>query len=270
MKNIIYILSIILLAVFFAGCEKESVVDNSVVYTEYTVVRAELSTKKLFEGVKITRTLPFDETYTIEKAEIQNAHAYLRINNVQVVPLHYIASGIYKPLVDLFIKAGTTYELFVELNGKNIYSKTRAPEIPEIRQAVFYNDKVIKVTVLPKLNEVYGSTWEIVDENSHKISSANDFFNLYQDAFANGVNPINTFTKEITELYRNDYYKPLTYAKLYAYDQAYGEYFKSKNNNQVIENIFAQGGGPVAWNVYGENTIGLFMGWAESQRMKVK
>jgi hypothetical protein len=50
---------------------------------------------------------------------------------------------------------------------------------------------------------------------------------------------------------------------VYAFDSAYREYFNTKENNQPIQDSFAQGGGLINWNVQGNNTIGLFIGIAK-------
>lgn len=270
MKNSLKILPLLLLILFAQGCEKESIIENSIEFTEYTVVRAELSAGKVFQGVRITKTLPLEDNYTIEKAEINNANAYLRINDLQVIPLHYSGLGLYKPLMNLPVQENCNYELFIEIGNKKIYSKTKTPAMPKIAGVSFYNDSVVQAEVIPKEDEVYGCTWEIINSNATVLYSASDFFNLYHDLNSTGYNQISVRSKEIPLLYRTDLYKSMLCARVYAYDKPYAEYFKSKNNNQIIDNIFSQGGGAVSWNVYGNNVIGLFIGSAVSGAIKIK
>ena len=61
----------------------------------------------------------------------------------------------------------------------------------------------------------------------------------------------------------------LLYAQVYSFDVQYLNYFKSKNNNQPSDNVFAQGGDQIAWNVIGDHVIGLFMGDAAVKFIKV-
>lgn len=251
------------------GCEKVNVLENNIVFEEYLVIRAELPSGKFFDGVRITKTLPFDVEYTIKKAEIKDANAYLRINYLQIIPLHYSDSALYTTLNNFKIIAGTTYELFVELGSKKFYAITKAPQLPTIEKTSYYNDSVLQISVIPKINEVYGGIWNIIAGGTDIIAAANDYNNLYQDINPTGYTGINVLTKEIPREYRNVYYRTMLYAQVFAYDKPYMDYYKSKNNNQVIENIFAQGGGPVSWNVYGDKVIGLFIGSAASNPIKI-
>lgn len=265
-QNYIYIF---LFLFSFAGCEKESVIDNNIAYEEYTVIRGELSTGKVFTGVKITRTLPLDQEYLPAKAEIADADAYLRVNGVQIIPLHYSGEGIYKPQMELFIGEGNIYEFFAGIGEKKIYARTKAPGIPQIKSASFYNDSLLQMSIAPKQDEVYGGIW-VVAQGNQIITEANDYFNIYKNNNADGYSRINILTKEIPSLYRNGSYSNLLYVQAVAYDNQYESYYKSKNLNQVTENIFGQGGGPVSWNVTGEKTIGLFIGSASSNIYKVQ
>lgn len=270
MKKQLYILPYLLFVLIISGCEKESVLENKIEYIEYTVIRCELITDKAFNGLRITKTLPLEEEYTIEKAEIKGAYAYIKINNAQVIPLHYADSGMYKPINKLVPVENYTYELFIEIGDKKIYSKTKAPAVPKIRNSSYYNDSVVQASIIPRADEVYGCVWKIIGGNSTLIATANDFFYIYQDLNPSGFELINILSKNIPFVYRTSYYKSMLYAQVYAYDKPYADYYKSKNSNQVIENIFSQGGGPITWNVYGKNVIGLFIGSAISNEVKIQ
>jgi len=105
-----YILKIFLILFFalsnilFFGCEQVEIINPDTTFKENVVVRAELLAGENFAGVTFTKTLPLDIAYSISAAEIRNVTAYLKINKIQIVPLHYTSNGIYKPLYDLKIK----------------------------------------------------------------------------------------------------------------------------------------------------------------------
>lgn len=267
MKHIINILPLIIF-IAAAGCEKVDVIDNNTVYEEYTVIRGELAAGTLFNGITITKTLPFNESYTIEKAEIKNAHAYIRVNSVQIIPLHYTSDGLYKTLDEMTVRSGYNYELFVETDKTKAYSETTVPDIPTVFETKFYNDSIIEAVVVPQKDAVYGCIWKVMNSNA-TTASANDFYNIYFLDNANGYLKMNILSKEVPYIFRTDLYRKLLFLQVYAYDKSYMNYFRTKNNNQIIESIFAQGGGQIAWNVYGEKVIGMFIGSAVSSNIRV-
>lgn len=258
-----YYLFIFILLLFFESCENDVVVESTFQHTEYIVVQGILINDSLFSGVSFKKTLPINEVYSNEKAEIKDASAYLKINGAQVIPLHYSSNGIYKSFYDLTIESGNTYELFAKVEGKSVYSKTFVPEKPVVKSAVYQNNFFITADIIPKQNEAYGAAW-IIGNNSNIKSD--DFYTIENENTDNPTLAIRT--KDIPEEYRTSFYISSTYIKVYSFDSAFETYFKTKGNNKPIDNSLIQSGGAVAWNVYGENVIGLFIGLAEGDLVK--
>jgi hypothetical protein len=256
-----------ILLFFTAACEEINDVEIEIGHKEFIVIQAELKNGYLFQGVSITRTLPLGESFDIKKAEVKDAEVYLLINGVQVVPIHYTQDGIYKPLDNLLIKSRNTYELFAKADGKEIYSKTKVPSRPEPDNVVFEEDYVW-ASIFPKPDEVYGAAWIIQSNAASVISKAEDFYSITQPLNVSTSSEIIVRTQNITEKYNNENFRSLTYIKLYSFDKPYYEFFKSRNNSRPIDNSITQGGGAVAWNVYGENVIGLFIGISEGDLIK--
>jgi hypothetical protein len=266
MKNkiIIVLFSIIL----FGACEKIDIIETNINYIEKIVVRADLVGGKVFEGITFTKTLPLTETYTIEKAELKEVTAYLKINNAQVIPLHYNQEGIYLPLYELTIDTSTVYELYAEYDGKSIYSRTRVPQTPKIIYAETTNN-FLAADVVYNEGEVYGSAWIILTGGTNDYSiKAQDYHSIVGASSFNAAKAF-TRTMDIPEQYRTPLYYSRTYIQVFAFDEMYKEFFKTKNNNEPIKDTFAQGGGPINWNVFGENVIGLFIGLTEGQIIRV-
>lgn len=260
MKKILIILTLTLI-VF--GCENVSDVEQEIPFKEDFVIRGVLQSGKIFDGVSFTRTLPLQIEYKIELAELKNVIAYIKVDGVKVIPLNYVAGGIYKPKSSLIPEAGKTYELFASWNGKNIYAKTGVPEIPELREVKFSsigNDEnfmTAKVTLRP--GEVYGSSVALYDNGVTEWESDN-IHSLVGNA-SGGLELIRT-PKIPKDYYNTPSYRSILTMHVYAFDQQYFDYFKTQNANEPIKNAFSQGGGSVIWNVRGEG-IGMFIGMSD-------
>jgi len=250
-------------SLFLSGCEQVEVITPDTSFKENVVVRAELIAGENFGGVTFTKTLPLDISYSISAAELKNVTAYLKINNTQVVPLHYINNGLYKPLYDLKIKNGATYELFATYNDKLIYSKTRVPVNPNVINVIYRDEFFLLGEVTTNKDEAFGAAWVIPSQFNTPDIIADDFYSIVT-SLNNSSNKITVRTKVIPEQFRSNVQKLLTKIKVYAFDKAYVDYFNTKSNGKSVEDAFVHGGNNIAWNVEGENAIGLFIGTALS------
>ncbi|MCH7974280.1 MAG: DUF4249 family protein [Bacteroidetes bacterium] len=250
-------------SLFLLGCDQVEVITPDTSFKENVVVRAELLGGENFTGVSFTKTLPLNIAYSILAAELKNVTAYLKINNSQVVPLHYTNNGLYKPLYDLKIKISTTYELFATYNGKSIYSKTRVPANPNITNVIYRDEYFLQGEVPANKEEAFGAAWVISSQFNTPNIITDDFYSIVTP-LNNSSNKITVRTKVIPVQFRSNIQKQLTKIKVYAFDKAYADYFNTKSNGKSVEDAFAHGGNNIAWNVEGENAIGLFIGTAHS------
>ena len=272
MKIILYIIFTSIL-ILFAGCEDVSVVNPDLSYKQYIVVRAELVAGQDFTGVKFTRTQPLNQQYNSVSANItSNVTAYLKVNGVQVIPLYHAGNGIYLASDRIQIQSGYTYELFAEVGDTAIYSFTRIPYKPVVVSTQLVNDSHFQANVRTKTDEVYGAAWEIYNNSGIGVvvDSASDFQEIVQntDQFNTAAIPVNTM--DLPVQYRSGNYSDLWYVRVYAYDTPYLKYFRTRNNNQPVSDVFSQGGDQVIWNVYGNNVIGMFIGVAKGDYVKVQ
>lgn len=247
------------LALLLSSCENSTDVVVDLPYTEYTVVDAQLNAFQVFKGVTLTHTLPLGEEFDIKKAEIKDAVMYMVENGVRTIPLHYVADGLYKPLLDFNIKVHNQYELFVSVGSKTIYSKTTVPEVPDVVSVNDINNQYLSAEVTAKPGEAYAAAW-ILDVGGQFIT-ANDFFEVVTPGEYPGS--ILVRSMDIPAPYNTSTYSDRAYIKVFAFDKAYREYFITKTGSDQINNTFTSGGGAVAWNVSGDHTIGLFIGVAE-------
>jgi len=247
-----------LLLIFF-GCENSKIVDVPLQFEENVVVQGELYADTLFPGIRITKTIPINETFDIDSAQIKDAYVYLKINGVKIVPLHFTKKGIYKPAANFFVRSGEVYELDGEADGKIFYSQTIIPQKPVITNRDYNSSgKFMEATTQANPDEVYGAIWNI---DKIDTLSANDFYSIV--AVDNNASVI-TRTTTLPDIYRSSYYDGRRFIQVFSFDKQFKSFFNSKDNNQPVSNYFIQGGGSIAWNVYGDHVIGLFIGIAKS------
>lgn len=259
MKLKITIISLFIIAIL-VGCEDSSVVEVQSTDTDFIGVQAELIGGEIFEGVTIRKPLPFTQNYSAASAALTDVIAYIKVDSVQVIPLHHASDGLYKPLYDVEIKIGSTYELFARIGDRKFYSITTVPSAPVINKANIQSDNYFTVTITSKPGIVYGATWAIRLDSSY--AKADDFYEIVKD---NSNTFISIRTKTIPDNlipYVSNYSR---YVQVYAFDRPFLDYFNTKGNNQPIDDYFSQGGGPVSWNVYGDGVFGLFIGVAASE-----
>ncbi|OGU34279.1 MAG: hypothetical protein A2068_04105 [Ignavibacteria bacterium GWB2_35_6b] len=255
-----YLITLLLL-LFCIACENDQVVDISDFYKEKVVVRAELVKDSLFEGVSITRTLPLNSQYDFNKAEFESFTGYLRIDNTVIIPLHYSGDGIYKPLHNLIINGNKKYELIVNAGGTQIYAETYIPDTTVILKTYYKENTFLEARVLPNSKYSYGAVWALESVTNPEYSD--DFFSLVEPLNNSGT--ITVQTKAFPEAYLTNQALRI---QLFTFDKKFTEYFKTKKYSQSITNSYGQGGGPVTWNVQGENVIGIFIGYSRTGLIK--
>ncbi|HEX9251727.1 MAG TPA: hypothetical protein VF870_05765 [Ignavibacteriaceae bacterium] len=252
----------LLLVLFFAGCENEELLNPEISYQEKLVVQCQFYADINFPGVIITKTLPLEVEFDIKLAEIKDATLYLRVNGFQIIPLHYISDGLYKPLYDFRPKEGDYYELFGEWNEYNFYALTKVPLKPVINNVNFNSTGYFaEAGVTAFKDEVYSALWA-VDLGHYK--TADDFYNISVPP-ANSTNyTINVRSAAYPVEYQSAVYNGRRYMQIYSFDSSFDAYFKTKVQNEEINNPYVQGSGNTVWNVKGENVIGMFIGLNKS------
>ncbi len=268
MKKNIKILLIIISAILLSSCEEESVIENDLPYDEYVVVRAQLEGNVIFEGVSFTKTLPHNETYDITKAELKDVFAYLLVDGKRVFPLQYTEKGIYKPLDDITIETGKSYELFAKWNGRQIYANTYVPNMPDIKSARV-NGSYLNGSALISSKEVLAATWLIAYSSTSITEEAESFYEV-KSSTSDEPQSVLVRTTDMPDQYRSLQYRNRYFIRLYSFDKQYAEYFKTKDGNEPIENIFAHGASTIVWNVVGDKTLGLFIGVTKSDLVKAE
>jgi len=269
MKYIIKIISYLILAVIGVGCDETSVVEVDVKFEEKTIVYCELRGNEYFKGVRISRSVPVGSTIEDSMLSITKAEVYLMINQIQVIPLHHIQYGIYKAVGPFTIQEGSLYELFIEIGDKKIYAMTTIPIIPEIEESNLSDKYYLQTEFVGSVKNVYGAAWVIGTSNGFNISDKSvDFHSITEPT--DNAEIVTVRTDVVPEIYRFPVVNEKLHMQVFAFDESFHAYFKSRNNNEPIKDVFSQGSGIVAWNVEGEDVIGLFIGISKSQLIRVR
>jgi len=255
MKKNIYIL--LILYIVTTACENEQIVDVDVVHDEFTVVQSELRSNSFFRGVRFTKTLPIGVPYDIKSAELKNITAYLRIDSVQIVPLHYTSDGIYDPLYNFYVSSGTVFELFAEREGTFIYAKTVIPEKPTVISTGYSSGNYLHASVRTHRDEVYAALWAI---SGTPFIKADDYYSVSVPTEFDPVSMVDVRTSPLPEDFQSPNYNNSRYIQVVSFDKSFKNYFQSRTSGQGINDPFVQGGGTVEWNVQGDKVIGMFIG----------
>jgi hypothetical protein len=245
----------ILILITISGCENEEILTPQFEYVEYIVVQSEIQANKYFPAVRFTKTLPLGVPYKIEDAELKNVTAYLKRNGVQIIPLVYTSQGLYKPLEDIFVVEGETYELFAMYEETFIYSITRIPYKPEILNT-YYNssESSLNAEVNSRDEEVYAAIWLVT---TTPPVNAKDYYAVYS---ATAGSNVVVSTSPLPEKFRGNNYSNFRYIQVNSFDQSFKSYFNSRTSGSEINDPYVQGGGEVIWNVQGDKVIGMFIG----------
>ena len=261
LKNILLAIAVI----FLAACESEEILGPEATYEEYTVVQGVIEAGRYFPAVRFTKTLPLGVAYDIQKAELKNVTAYVVKNGVQVIPLIYTSEGLYKPLYDFYTEGGETYELFAESEGKYIYGRTLVPFEPEVSDASYHGGEYyLTANVKTKADEVYCALWTI---SGNPPAEADDYYSVSESSSLPN-NTIAVRTSTLPETYRSPAYSESRYIQVFAFDLSFRDYFYSRNSGGNINDPFVQGGGKIEWNMQGDKVIGMFIGYAASEKIR--
>ncbi len=248
------------------SCEEIGIIEEDLPFVSLYEVDGQISPGEKTPTINFTKSIPINESFDIKKVALDNVNAYIWSDTQGIIPLIHIGNGSYQPLKSksqkLQIKANAVYELYADINGTRVYAKTKVPSPPEVIDVKIIQN-YIECEISGKEGEVYSCIYIVQDGfqlgNPRIVKREKNFFSVEGDGKA-GI--VKLRTGDIPPEYLNTGSDLKVGVEVYAWDKAYKDYFKTKDNNKPIDDIFSQGGGLVNWNVYGENTIGLFMGYA--------
>ena len=264
MKKVKLIIGLLLLII--ASCEDIGLIEEDLPYVRLYEVDGLISPGDKDFEIRFTQTLPLNEKYDINKAALTDVNAYIWSDTQGIIPLKHVGEGRYRNAKNksnkLQIQSNTYYELFADINGTRIYSKTKVPSKPEIISAKIIQNH-IECEISGKEGEVYSCIYVLIENFNIGAPRVVEREKEFNTIFGTGKKEVLTIqTGEFPEEYLFPGSGRKLAVEVYAWDKSYKEYFETKDNNNPIGDIFSQGGDLIKWNVYGDNTIGLFMGFA--------
>jgi len=239
------------------------VIESDIPYNEFYVVNARLVGGTSDVKVSFTKSFPIEQNLQREDVALKDITAYIWSETQGIFPLKYEGDGIYAPTNQLIINEGVKYELYGKYNEERIYSVTEVPNRPSVVEAKLQGDYIL-CEVIPNNGSVYAVKYMLNSSDKNFESFSEDIFFEVSEKVTDTLNTTKVRTSSIPLAYYDNSENYIVKVVLYSFDEAYKDYFSTRENNKPIENIFSEGGGSVYWNVYGENTIGLFIGYTKT------
>lgn len=261
MKKIAYILIFVIF--FIIGCEVE-LTDTELPYNKQLVVSSYIRQGNDSVQVRVTKTLPPLENYSLEKAKIEDAEVIIDQNGKEY-KCKYIENGLYRTFIPGDVQEGDIYDLEVKWNNKIVTSSTFIPGKVEItgfdytinNDDYFSRELTGYVTFKPNRREVYSSNndpWQHLDvyydlekdiKKHDQVNSDNElklkFYNTYIDR--------NEDPEKVLESLK---------VAIGGYDEAVYDYLAHRNEYND-DFLFSTAGTNIKWNVKGDG-IGIFTG----------
>lgn len=119
-----------LLLINLSGCDPYSQDE----YQEFIVVEAYLAANRALPEIRITRTLPADESYSFNDAAIDNAMVLViqldeHGETAEELPYTLASNGVYEPLFARIVQPLTTYRLEITFNDREpVTAVTTVPD----------------------------------------------------------------------------------------------------------------------------------------------
>lgn len=268
MKKIInYSVLLLVSALILTSCE-ENVTGVELPYKEELVVRCILEEGIQPNNIRIERTLPPLEDYSVEKALVTDANAIISdgTNNYSLT----YSNGYYYSN-DLIPLTGKEYTLTVKWKGKTATARTSIPKKVNFTKVEF--DKKTSYNEWGNGTEVKFYTWVDAEPNSVYIGGIASFWgsntwysgSISQYSERNSEGKVKVMFEEIifsdmtmdsidiVNYIRDNYYV------VEAYEKEFYPYFITKYNGEQSNEIFGTSGTNVEWNIKGDG-IGMFIG----------
>ena len=258
MKKYINIIALTIISIFTYSCE-ETVNGVELPYQELLVIRAELRANEQFTVV-IRKTLPPLEEFLEESSRITGVTAYIECEGKKY-PL-ISDGGSYFSNSELIPKPGKTYKLYAEWKNHKATAETTVP---------FNNDSAYNYNIIKKItdDEWGDQRYEYTITADVRLAG-----NCVAMINAIGYNQYYNTPKELCTKLEKDFFGNIVIGKYISwsyddfqlssvvitkYDNPYFDYYVTREEGDMNDDVFAIAGNNIAWNIKGDG-IGLFIG----------
>lgn len=249
-------IKIIIIIYLLISCEDVGIIEETPPFEKLIVVNGQLTQNSTLPIISITKSAPLKSTNQND-FYLENVTAYIRINELKIYPLEYIGNGNYSPTSTIEIDADYYCEFFCDIDGEKIYAETIIPRIPTLHK-VDINEGVIQIQIKPQENVVYSAQYFYSNYNATIYEE--DFSTVFGPSEDINNNLILT-TSKISDSVLTDPNVSIG-VMVFAWDESFKAYYKTKDKNKAIDDIFSEGGGLVNWNIEADNAIGMFIGYS--------
>lgn len=257
LRNKIFVALLLILQI---GCENIEVIQSDIPFEEVNVINGRLVGNTNNFEISFTKSFAIESDLTRQDVILDDVTAYILTEDQGVFVLNHTGNGKYSPIDTVDIRPGSIYELYAKIGTSRISAVTLVPPEPRIFDASIQGNYVT-CNITPDTGSIYGCKYMISSLNNLELSiNEADFYEL-SDTYDESGGSINVRTNILPDFYFNSPDNYAVYLKVYAFDEAYKSYYDTRQNNKPIENIFSEGGGSVYWNVNGDKTIGMFIGY---------
>jgi len=260
-----------LLLILPLGCEDIDVIESSIPFEEFIVINGRLVGNSNNFEISFTKSFAIESDLSKADVLLDNVTAYILTENQGVFTMFHTGDGKYSPVDPVLIRPGSVYELYAKIDETRISATTLVPNEPDIFNASIQGN-FVTCRITSQVGSIYGCKYTITSLVDFEFNfSETDFYELSEIYGESG----NTIDVDVRTDILPDYYfeNPDDYIislKVYAFDEAYKSYYDTRQNNKPIENIFSEGGGSVYWNVQGEKSIGMFIGYTTTFLSNIK
>lgn len=267
MKKIFGIL-LLITAVTFISCE-QPLEDEEIPYELKIVVSGTLYPYQQVKDIYIGRTLPISYQYSSEFAELTDAVAAIECGG-RYYPLRHTGKGLYANDT-LITEPGKKYVLIVNYESKLATAETTVPTPGVINKLSLalkdiggVKENYVNAQIKPAGDEVYAITWLIMLPNGFISKEAQEAPEVI------GTSDLATVSvnSAIIPQYLINTSRENLAVRVHIFDKQFRDYFTTKPNSEVTDQIYGQTRSNVKWNIKGDG-IGLFLGKRDMiQRVK--
>lgn len=257
-----HLLILLCSAFIFISCE-QPLQDEEIPYELKIVISGTLYPYQQVSDIYIGRTLPISYAYSDEFANLTDAVAAIECDG-KYYPLKHTGKGLYANDT-LITEPGKRYILIVSYENKLATAETIIPTTGVINRLSLSlkdiggtKENYVNALIKPSSDEVYAVSWIIMLPNGFiskeadavpEVMGTDDRSTITVNS---GIIPQHLITSSRENLA----------VKIHIFDKQFRDYFTTKPNSEVTDQVYGQTRSNVKWNIKGDG-IGLFIGKRE-------
>jgi len=264
----IFLSGLIFISTLFISCE-QPLGDEEIPYELKIVVSGTLYPYQQVKDIYIGRTLPISYSYSEEFGALGDANAVIECEG-KYYPLKHTGKGLYANDT-LTSEPGKRYVLIVSYENKLATAETKLPGAGVINKLSLalkdiggVKENYVNAVIKPHDDEVYAVSWIFMLPNGFISKEATEV----PEVTGSRDHAALTVNSAVIPHYLINSSRENLAVRIHIFDKQFRDYFITKPNSEITDQIYGQTRSNVKWNVKGDG-IGLFIGKMELvQRVK--